>query len=406
MDNNYQNTQNNYYQNLYNMFGTNNPLLDKEASEIRRLGINAGTACLGFIILQYVYVFILRILGLSWVAARDVIYGYGLGALGQVLYVFVPFFILFLTSSEKEKSRIMKFDKPKNTKMYILSLFIGFGACMLLNFFSNILLGAFSVVGIDFLSGTENVPVAETPLEYLVTILGVAIVAPMLEEFAFRGVLLQPLRKYGDKFAIFTSSLIFGIMHGNMVQAPMAIAAGMVMAYLCIKTESIWTSISIHILNNLSACILDFYYNKNPDAPEFPSAVILSAFISMGAVAVPVFFKMNKKKLSKGKSAIDNKQKHNIYLCVPTVLLAVIHCIYSTINLQQTTTSLGGFIIAALLIVFAVFTIKRINAVQNDSRITPNRVYSISKVMVILSTIFFIVTLFALNIVSKIAVTR
>lgn len=404
MDNNYQYQQNNYYQNIYNMFGGNNPVIDKEASEIRRLGTNAGTACLGFIILQYAFILALRVSGLAKLYTSNVIFEYGLGLLGQVLYIFVPFFILYLASSQEEKNAIMKFDKPNSKTLYVFAVCIGLGACLFSNVFSNILLGLFSFAGVDFMSGMEDSPVADGPLGYLITILSVAVISPLLEEFAFRGVLLQPLRKYGDKFAIVTSSLIFGVMHGNMVQAPAAFAVGMLMAYFCIKTNSIWTSVTIHILNNLLSCILSFFYEKNPDASGVIPTIIMGAFVAIGAAAIPFYFKADKAKLSKGNSSIEHKQKRCIFLCVPTVLLSIIHCIYMTITLQNTTSFFGKLVLSALLIVFAVFVSKGVKSVQNDKRITPSKVYGFSKVMVIVATVFNIILLLASSLQTNITV--
>lgn len=65
-----------------------------------------------------------------------------------------------------------------------------------------------------------------------------------------RGVVMQPLRKYGDWFAILTSAFVFALMHGNLVQAPFAFIAGIGLGYAVIASGSLWTGILIHLLNN------------------------------------------------------------------------------------------------------------------------------------------------------------
>lgn len=77
------------------------------------------------------------------------------------------------------------------------------------------------------------------------------IIAPLCEEVLYRGVLLRSLEKYGKWFSIIISALVFGLMHGNAVQFPVAFIIGLVFAYLALK-YSIGLTIVLHILNNLS----------------------------------------------------------------------------------------------------------------------------------------------------------
>ena len=81
-----------------------------------------------------------------------------------------------------------------------------------------------------------------------------------------RGVVMQPLRKFGDRFAIVASAVLFAILHGNMVQIPFAFVAGLALGYFAIVTNSIWTSVVIHSLNNLSAVIISIYYTNHSES--------------------------------------------------------------------------------------------------------------------------------------------
>ncbi len=81
------------------------------------------------------------------------------------------------------------------------------------------------------------------------------IIAPIIEELVYRGVLLRTLETYGKWFAIIISALVFGLMHGNAVQFPVAFIIGLLFGYLALK-YSIGLSIILHILNNLSVEII------------------------------------------------------------------------------------------------------------------------------------------------------
>lgn len=74
--------------------------------------------------------------------------------------------------------------------------------------------------------------------------------APISEEILFRGVALRSMEPYGKKFAIFASSLLFGLYHGNLVQIPFAFAVGLVLAYVTVEYNIGW-AISLHLFNNL-----------------------------------------------------------------------------------------------------------------------------------------------------------
>lgn len=84
------------------------------------------------------------------------------------------------------------------------------------------------------------------------------VLPPIIEEIAYRGILLGSLRRYGDKTAIVISSLLFGLAHGNMSQFPYSFVLGMTIAFFVIKTNSIYTGIFIHFVNNGIAIFLEF----------------------------------------------------------------------------------------------------------------------------------------------------
>ncbi len=84
----------------------------------------------------------------------------------------------------------------------------------------------------------------------------ICILAPILEELVFRGVLLEALRKYGNVFGIVMSAVMFGLFHQRMAQCFFAMTFGLVLAVAAVKTKSLIPSIFMHILNNTFAAIL------------------------------------------------------------------------------------------------------------------------------------------------------
>ncbi len=78
----------------------------------------------------------------------------------------------------------------------------------------------------------------------------VGIIGPIVEELVYRGFAMRCLEKHGKVLAVIVSSIMFGVMHGNLPQAVFAFFVGLVLGYVAIEYSIIW-SIVLHILNNM-----------------------------------------------------------------------------------------------------------------------------------------------------------
>ena len=77
------------------------------------------------------------------------------------------------------------------------------------------------------------------------------VVAPVIEETLFRGILQDALmRKYGVFIGIVIASAVFGIVHLIPQQVVNAFMIGLVLGYIYYRTGSLWPVILIHCINN------------------------------------------------------------------------------------------------------------------------------------------------------------
>ena len=84
-----------------------------------------------------------------------------------------------------------------------------------------------------------------------VTFLGLVVLAPITEEFLFRGVILQGfLRNYGRRKAIIVSALLFALFHLNPWQFPVAFLSGVVLGWWLAVTGSLLPCLFGHALAN------------------------------------------------------------------------------------------------------------------------------------------------------------
>ena len=86
------------------------------------------------------------------------------------------------------------------------------------------------------------------------TMLSLIVLAPLFEELLCRGVVLGSLReRYGIAIAWLVSALFFGVLHVQPVQVVSATVVGLILGYVYLATDSLWSSMILHALNNAVA---------------------------------------------------------------------------------------------------------------------------------------------------------
>lgn len=174
-----------------------------------------------------------------------------------VTSIILLFFIYALKNTYGLTSNIKNIFERNNQKEIIYVFLINL-------FFATILLVLISNLDIlfGFLDSTGDVGfdgsyVEITPIMFILNIIGTVILAPIVEELMFRGVLLNRLKmRTGVIPAILISSFIFGMIHefGGMTSA---FLFGICMCILYLKTDNILIPMSVHFLNNFIVTILD-----------------------------------------------------------------------------------------------------------------------------------------------------
>ncbi len=84
------------------------------------------------------------------------------------------------------------------------------------------------------------------------SILATVLLAPVGEEFVFRGLTLEYLKRAGARFwvANVAQALFFAIAHMNLVQGAYAFLLGLLCGYLVLKYESLLAGIVLHLIFN------------------------------------------------------------------------------------------------------------------------------------------------------------
>lgn len=167
-------------------------------------------------------------------------------------------FIFIAKISDNRISELISLKKPEKKSFLPLFLF-GVAACSFANIAVSYAGEIFKKFGINY-----NVDYGDNPkgiFGFLLSVIATAIVPALAEEFAFRGVIMGLLRRFGDGFAVMTSAILFGILHGNFEQMPFAFLVGLALGFIAIKSGSVWTAVTVHFFNNLISVLIDFAFS-------------------------------------------------------------------------------------------------------------------------------------------------
>lgn len=129
----------------------------------------------------------------------------------------------------------------------------------------------------------------------------VAIVAPVVEELIFRGLIFQGFRRnYNDITAVIISAILFSLFHLNPWQMPATFALGLLLGWLMIRTNSLILAIFGHSINNLLVLLTVTYWQQiNTYAfflMEKKEKLVLSGMIALLSLILIYFLSLNFRK--------------------------------------------------------------------------------------------------------------
>lgn len=246
----------------------------------------------------------------------------GMQLINQILTVlmFVFPFLIVLSGCSFKFNDLVSLSKP-DKRSFVPTILLGLAFCGFANIATNILASFFSGFGFEIPDYSIKTP--DGPFGVVVTIIGAAVIAPLTEEFAMRGIVMGSLRKYGEKFAIVASAVLFGLMHGNIRQIPFAFIVGLILGYAVIKTCSLWTGVAIHFINNLFASVLVIIGQKLPE--EIALVLNLSFFalcILCGFLSFLFVQKTNEnyEMFTESDTILPSKQSAKIFFTSPFII--------------------------------------------------------------------------------------
>lgn len=307
---------------------------------IKKAGTQNGIALLFLFVLSNIFAALLIFPTFYRLYQESIAFASAFGVFYSVVTMGGTFLLYSKVKKGSKYFRPVPYNKPADPFKALLLILVGFGGCYLANYITSIIIVLAEQIGIY--SSYSALQDPSSNFDILLIFIGTSVIPPLVEEFAMRGVVMQNLRRYGNAFAIISSAIMFGVLHGNATQIPFAILCGLFLGYAVIATESIWTGVIIHLLINSMSGIssaLTFYYDTYV-ANMFYSIAGWIGIIA-GIVALVIYTNRYKgefilKKQGEGKE-LSLKAKTGKFISSPAMIIAIIlYCIQAITTLSFT----------------------------------------------------------------------
>jgi uncharacterized protein len=136
------------------------------------------------------------------------------------------------------------------------------------------------------------------------SIIALCLIAPFIEEMLFRGIILRGfLGRYSPGIAIVGSAALFGLIHMNIYQIPVAFIFGCFAGWLFYASRSLWPCILAHALYNAGS----YYLAVNSANFEESNAVANLVSLVFSAFALYVLYKLTSYKAVRVSAGDDNE---------------------------------------------------------------------------------------------------
>lgn len=182
-----------------------------------------------------------------------------IGIMGILPFVL---FKLFNKTKTKQVFRDYGFSRVSGkTILYAVLISIAVYICVI--FIQSFWMTILYTFGYPVNSGGTTVQDTNPLVSFLISLVFIAVLPGIFEEFAHRGMVMNSLKQHGVWRAICITALLFALMHLSIVKVGYTFVVGVVLGIVAIITRSIWPCIVIHFTNNAISTYSDFAVKNN-----------------------------------------------------------------------------------------------------------------------------------------------
>lgn len=229
-------------------------------------------------------------LGISALLSLDIQQTGWFNVIAYILTFLTPilFFYFFIAKTDGKK---LTFDfSTKPFRVYVLIFTMMFGMMIIADYLSQLIPTTGKFLGPLYKMYTDAfVHLLSSPFSL---ILMTVILAPILEEILFRGIIMKGMinNKVAPSTAILVSSFIFGAVHFNPWQFAGALLLGLVLGLVYHKTKSLLIPILLHAFNNLLSALMMMYSDSETFSGLFNINKEILFVAGVVIFAIPFYF--------------------------------------------------------------------------------------------------------------------
>ena len=238
-----------------------------------------------------------------------------------ILTFLIPIMVYGMTAwkkTERADAEEMRFNRfsPKLVGFIVVMAISGQFVIALLNLPLGTLFGAHR-------GGLEPLSLGEVVVAILVT----AVLPGILEEFWMRGIVLSVYERRSTFVAIFFTTIMFALLHGNFVKLPGFLLLGFIAAVITIRTNSVYAAMLYHIVNNATSVLYAYIDANYPIGDVFAwtfFAIMIPVFIASLVCFLVVSPKRKRAKCKReGSMLMKNFFSIPVILCFVLVYLKI-----------------------------------------------------------------------------------
>ena len=139
----------------------------------------------------------------------------------------------------------------------------------------------------------------------MLAILHSAAIPAIFEELLCRGFVLAAFESRGTRLAVWVSSVIFALMHGNVYGLPAYLLVGATSAFLVFALDSLYAGIAYHTVYN-ALILLSLYLLPASDVAAAPDAAMLAS-VALDAMLVALMLFLLLRTLDRRRRALGIK---------------------------------------------------------------------------------------------------
>lgn len=230
----------------------------------------------------------------------------------------IPFSLMSLVGKRKRREKV-KVKIAFST--IIVESFVFFTVSSLALFVVTSVAAYFGIAG-EIVSSI-GLTLDNTNMQNIYFVVTFIFLTPIAEEYAYRGIFLSTLSKYGKYFALTVTSFVFAVAHGSLVEMIPAFVMGYELSKIALKYKSYKPCIWIHMIFNAFLYLLFA-------VPEDYSTIM--AILLALVYAITVIFVLNKHiqtitvKKPKSASAVTK-----MFVTTASVIFAIILFVMNSI---------------------------------------------------------------------------